>query len=101
MNSSRACLKCERRDSNPHGFPHWILSPARLPIPPLSQHAAPTPEICSAAAGDAPSQWPEQRIPLWVTSGASQASLGKSGVLAASAMILHSVARTGSDSGVE
>src|SRR5262249_36052826 len=29
---------CERRDSNPHGFPHWILSPARLPIPPLSQH---------------------------------------------------------------
>ena len=29
--------KCERRDLNPHGFPHWILSPARLPIPPLSQ----------------------------------------------------------------
>src|SRR5215813_8586265 len=28
---------CERRDSNPHGSPHWILSPARLPIPPLSR----------------------------------------------------------------
>jgi hypothetical protein len=28
---------CERRDSNPHGFPHQILSLARLPIPPLSQ----------------------------------------------------------------
>ena len=28
---------CERRDSNPHGLPHWILSPARLPIPPLSR----------------------------------------------------------------
>src|SRR5256885_8100105 len=27
---------CERRDSNSHGFPHWILSPARLPVPPLS-----------------------------------------------------------------
>ena len=29
--------ECERGDLNPHGFPHWILSPARLPIPPLSQ----------------------------------------------------------------
>src|SRR6185436_7374811 len=26
---------CERGDSNPHGLLHWILSPARLPIPPL------------------------------------------------------------------
>ena len=23
---------CERGDSNPHGLPHWILSPARLPF---------------------------------------------------------------------
>ncbi len=28
---------CERQDSNLHGFPHWILNPARLPIPPLSR----------------------------------------------------------------
>ena len=28
--------QCESRDLNPDGFPHWILSPARLPIPPLS-----------------------------------------------------------------
>jgi hypothetical protein len=28
--------KCERQDLNLHGLPHWILSPARLPIPPLS-----------------------------------------------------------------
>jgi hypothetical protein len=28
---------CESRDSNPDGLPHWILSPARLPIPPLSR----------------------------------------------------------------
>src|SRR5262245_61245139 len=28
---------CERRDSNPQGFPHGILSPARLPVPPLSR----------------------------------------------------------------
>lgn len=28
---------CERQDSNLHGLPHWILNPARLPIPPLSQ----------------------------------------------------------------
>lgn len=26
---------CKRRDLNPHVFRHWILSPARLPIPPL------------------------------------------------------------------
>ena len=30
---------CERRDSNSHGFPHWHLKPARLPIPPLSPPA--------------------------------------------------------------
>jgi hypothetical protein len=29
-------FECESRDSNPDGLPHWILSPARLPIPPLS-----------------------------------------------------------------
>jgi integrase len=28
---------CESRDLNPDWFPHWILSPARLPIPPLSR----------------------------------------------------------------
>lgn len=29
--------ECERRDSNPHALRHGILSPARLPIPPLSR----------------------------------------------------------------
>src|SRR5213594_2898009 len=29
--------KCDRRDSNPHGLPHRILSPARLPVPPRSR----------------------------------------------------------------
>ncbi len=29
---------CERGDSNPSGLPHRILSPARLPVPPLSQY---------------------------------------------------------------
>src|SRR5262245_47605009 len=28
---------CERGELNPHGLPHWILSPARLPVPPLSR----------------------------------------------------------------
>src|SRR5258706_14993094 len=28
---------CEGGGSNPHEVPHWILNPARLPIPPLSQ----------------------------------------------------------------
>ncbi len=28
--------RCARRESNPHGLPHWILSPARLPVPPLA-----------------------------------------------------------------
>ena len=32
----RKSLWCERRDLNPHRSPHWILSPARLPISPLS-----------------------------------------------------------------
>ena len=27
---------CERGELNPHGLPHWILSPARLPVPPRS-----------------------------------------------------------------
>jgi hypothetical protein len=35
-NASNCIEKCERGDSNPHAFRHWILSPARLPIPPLS-----------------------------------------------------------------
>ncbi len=34
--SPYAARKCERQDLNLHGLPHWILSPARLPIPPLS-----------------------------------------------------------------
>lgn len=29
-------LSCDRRDSNPHEFPHRILNPARIPIPPRS-----------------------------------------------------------------
>src|SRR6185437_4434402 len=32
----RSAPWCERRDSNPHGLPHWNLNPARLPVPPLS-----------------------------------------------------------------
>ncbi len=28
---------CERGDSNPHGFTHRFLKPARLPVPPLSR----------------------------------------------------------------
>jgi hypothetical protein len=31
----RRTAECQRGDSNPHGLLHWILSPARLPIPPL------------------------------------------------------------------
>ena len=31
----RSLFSCPKRESNPHGFKgHWILSPARLPIPP-------------------------------------------------------------------
>src|SRR5262245_18085764 len=32
----RSTSWCERRDSNSQGFPHRILNPARLPVPPLS-----------------------------------------------------------------
>jgi hypothetical protein len=31
----RTSAMCQRGDSNPHGLLHWILSPARLPVPPL------------------------------------------------------------------
>jgi hypothetical protein len=30
-------LICERGDLNPYGLTRWILSPVRLPIPPLSR----------------------------------------------------------------
>src|SRR2546425_11245184 len=33
----RVATRCDRRDSNPHGLPHRILSPARLPVPPRSR----------------------------------------------------------------
>ncbi len=29
--------KCERGDLNPHTVKCWILSPVRLPVPPLSR----------------------------------------------------------------
>ena len=29
-------LECERGDLNPYGLTRWILSPVRLPVPPLS-----------------------------------------------------------------
>src|SRR6476619_847453 len=29
--------RCERGESNPYALRHWILSPARLPVPPLSR----------------------------------------------------------------
>jgi hypothetical protein len=28
--------ECERGDLNPYGVNRWILSPVRLPVPPLS-----------------------------------------------------------------
>lgn len=33
--------KYSRRESNPHDRSHWILNPARLPIPPLEQNGMP------------------------------------------------------------
>ena len=54
-------LQCRRRGSNPHGAkPHWILSPARLPVPPLRRRAMiaptvlePSRKLCRALAGSA------------------------------------------------
>src|SRR6185437_359847 len=37
MRLANGRVECERRDSNPHGLPHRILSPARLPVPPRSR----------------------------------------------------------------
>ena len=50
---------CERGDSNPHGLLHWILSPARLPVPPLPRHSSsypdrppsPSPAACRTESG--------------------------------------------------
>ena len=56
----RAPTRCERGDLNPHGFPHWILSPARLPVPPLSLSRCP-------ARGDLqglPEKSSEFRVPV-------------------------------------
>jgi site-specific recombinase XerD len=39
--ASGCAIECESRESNPDALRHWILSPARLPIPPLSQFAPP------------------------------------------------------------
>src|SRR6266849_8315475 len=33
----RLAVRCDRRDSNPHGLPHQLLRLARLPIPPRSR----------------------------------------------------------------
>ena len=49
---------CERGDSNPHGLPHRILSPARLPVPPLSRGHHPS-------AGQAPD--PHRQAPAPVS----------------------------------
>src|SRR5712691_3958876 len=57
--SRRFCLWCERGESNPHGLSHWILSPARLPVPPLS-HADHTMR-CTAPLAQA--QHPLQMVP--------------------------------------
>ena len=33
----RVSCWCARGDLNSHGLPHWILSPARLPVSPLAR----------------------------------------------------------------
>ena len=52
---------CERRDSNPQGFPHGILSPARLPVPPLSRGREMVGVPASDSTGFRPkgAEWPE------------------------------------------
>src|SRR5205814_10600106 len=40
LSRARRLRGCETADSNSHGLPHWILSPARLPIPPLTPRRA-------------------------------------------------------------
>jgi hypothetical protein len=45
---------CERGDSNPHGLLHWILSPARLPIPPLPRRIQHTKECSFRKRGNVP-----------------------------------------------
>ena len=54
-------LKCERQESNLHGLPRWILSPVRLPVPPLSlgmsrEHLAPRPKIDSDSTRHRPAR---------------------------------------------
>lgn len=39
---------CARGESNPHGFPHRILNPARLPVPPLARALDQGHSLCSA-----------------------------------------------------
>ncbi len=53
---------CERGELNPQGFPHWILSPARLPIPPLS-HCSPA-QYLAPASFQPDSQDTEEKLSL-------------------------------------
>src|SRR5579871_119990 len=48
-----------RRDSNSHGLPHWILSPARLPVPPLARGEGGIPSHLKIRDG---SSWPTHLI---------------------------------------
>ena len=43
--------RCEGRESNPHGFPHRILSPARLPVPPPSQRHSGRTRVIAPGSG--------------------------------------------------
>jgi hypothetical protein len=89
--------QCERQELNLHGFPHWILSPARLPIPPLSQVSyativcgkfAPTSSVgfaphgkmaslCSRSKGDSTRS---RARPHWGAFRAEHESLGRFGL---------------------
>ena len=54
--------ECERWDSNPHALRHGILSPARLPIPPLPR----TGGTYSTGGGKALERWNGER---WTVDG--------------------------------
>ena len=57
---------CERGDSNPHEFPHRILNPARLPVPPLSHGDREEPKAPGSGRPPGPVRWAGSRCSLEV-----------------------------------
>src|ERR1017187_4811086 len=77
---------CGRRDSNPHGSPHGILSPPRLQVPPLPRRGPPNlargspgTALRARRRGGAPSPRPRRGAPKFSVVSLASGASGRSG----------------------